>query len=298
MAFRLRPDESIAHGLRRLARKELASAADILRKTDPPEEASIHDARTHVKKARAIFELVRADEGHGLDGSAKRLRSVNRALSRLRDADAMLEILTTLRKEAPDVLSAGVATRVRRQLVAHKRAVMKRAGKKKAWNDAVKELRKLRRVAKAWQPDHRDFRALAAGLRQSHRRGRKAKARAVESGRAADFHEWRKQMKALWYELRLVEPCGARIRRDAGVLRRTQRWLGDDHNIVVLCEELSQDASICGGAADLDRIRLAADRYQCGLRQKAIDETKQLYARKPGAYVRGIQGAWKKWTQG
>ena len=35
-------------------------------------------------------------------------------------------------------------------------------------------------------------------------------ARARKGQRAADFHEWRKQIKALWYELRLVEGPSAR----------------------------------------------------------------------------------------
>src|SRR4051812_6805516 len=96
MAYRLRRDESVANGLRRLGRKEPGAAAVELRRTTPPADEAIHDARKSVKKARAILQVIDADDGSGLSGCRKRLRSVNRTLSALRDADAMIEVLTKL----------------------------------------------------------------------------------------------------------------------------------------------------------------------------------------------------------
>jgi CHAD domain-containing protein len=122
---------------------------------------------------------------------------------------------------------------------------------------------------------------------------RKAMARARKRQRADDFHEWRKQIKALWYELRLVEGASPRIRQDVIALHRAESWLGDEHNMVVLCDELSKDATICDGRADLDRIRLAADRFQCELREKALARAKRIYARRPGEYADAIRRAWK-----
>src|SRR5262249_20432515 len=42
MAYRLRRDESIPTGLRRLARKELSAASEELRRGDPPSDEAIH----------------------------------------------------------------------------------------------------------------------------------------------------------------------------------------------------------------------------------------------------------------
>jgi hypothetical protein len=118
-------------------------------------------------------------------------------------------------------------------------------------------------------------------------------ARARKRQRAADFHEWRKQIKALWYELPLVDGHTPRVRRDMDALHRAETSLGDDHNLVVLCEELSKDPSVCGGAADLQRVRLAAMRYQCGLRKKALEGTRRIFSRKPGAFVKEVKAAWR-----
>ena len=291
MAFRLRPGESVSRGLRRLAKKELLSAHDELRKTNPPHDESIHEARKSIKKVRAVMELIAADQGRGLAGCQKRVRKVNRTLSGLRDADAMLAVLTKLRNRYRRLFDEHTFARLRRRLSSHKKAAMKAAQDDGAWKTVDRELRKLRTKAKRWQPTHRRFGALEEGIQVTYRRGRKAFARAREKQGAAEFHEWRKQIKALWYQLRLVERCSPGIGKDVRVLHQAETLLGEDHNVVVLCEELSKDASLC----DVASLRRAADRYECALRQKAIASAVRVYASRPGNYVRRVRDAWKRW---
>jgi hypothetical protein len=81
------------------------------------------------------------------------------------------------------------------------------------------------------------------------------------------------------------------------VLHRAERWLGDEHNVAVLCEELSRTGSVCDGLIDLDRLRPSADRYQCALRNKALASARPIYARTAASYVRAIRRDWKKWCQ-
>src|SRR3981189_1948536 len=113
MAYRLRQQESVADGLRRLARKALQSARDRLRRTSPPSDEAVHEARKSVKKVRAIVRLIEAAGGRGIGKSKKQLRTVNRTLSRLRDADVMIESLAMLRHDYPHLLSEHTVARVR-----------------------------------------------------------------------------------------------------------------------------------------------------------------------------------------
>jgi len=297
MAFRLRPDESVTDGLRRLARKELKAARDGLRQASPPGDEAIREARKSVKKVRAIAQLIAADDGGGLADSPKELRGVSRTLSALRDADAMLETLTKLRKKNARLMSEHSFARLRRWLSGRKQSAMDVAERDKAWSAVDRRLRKIRGAAKRWKPEHPRFRALAAGIHAAHKRGRKRLAQAKDGG-AADYHEWRKEMKALWYSLRLIEDCAAGVRKDVEQLHNAERWLGDDHNLVVLCAELSNDASVCGGPADLERVRLAIDRYQNSLRGQAIAATRRIYGLKSGAYLRRVKRAWKARRKG
>jgi CHAD domain-containing protein len=286
--------EQVPDGLRRVAKEQLRSISKRLSRRARPSDTAIHQARKNVKKVRAILEVVGGDRGRGLGKSSKRLQAINKRLSVLRDAHAMVETLRKLRSHDRKAVKARVFARASRHLVAHKRAAMKAASRKGMWRDLVRSARTIRRGVKRWEPVHRRFGALAEGIRAAHRRGRKAMARARKRQRASDFHEWRKEMKVLWYELRLVEAAGPRIRRDAGALHRAESWLGDEHNLAVLCDELSKDASVCDGRVDLDRVQLAADRYQCELRKKALARARRIYARTPRDYAESVTRAWKK----
>src|SRR5262249_40394324 len=231
MAFRLRPDESIAHGIRRLARNELVSACVRLKGAERPNEDALHEARRSVKKVRAIIHLVESDNGRRFEGSRKQLRRANRVLSKARDADAMKEILAKLLDRQPRLLSNHTSAHLRRQLSTHTDALARATGREEPWKGVVEALRAVKKTVKRWSQSHNGFSGLAPGLRATHRSGRKAMTRAIGRQRADAFHEWRKQIKALWYELRMIQDCSGKIRKDVAALGRAETCLGDDHNI-------------------------------------------------------------------
>jgi len=127
MAFQLQPDESMSKGFQRLARKELKAAVGEIRRSQSPRDDAVHEARKHVKKVRAILQLIDDDDGDGLDRCEKRLRSVNRKLSELRDADVMMETLASLRKRYPHLFSEHTFALAQRMLSARKRDAWKAA---------------------------------------------------------------------------------------------------------------------------------------------------------------------------
>src|SRR5438046_811176 len=89
MAFRLRTDESVGDGLKRVVKKELRSAVKELADAELSEEA-IHQARKSVKKVRAVLQLISKNSSDVIDRDAKRLRRSSRLLSPLRDAEAVV----------------------------------------------------------------------------------------------------------------------------------------------------------------------------------------------------------------
>jgi CHAD domain-containing protein len=295
VSFELKPREQVDRGLRRLARKELRAARRVLDETHPPTPDGIHEARKSLKKVSAIAGLIDADGGRGVDAAAKRLRKIGRKLSRVRDADAMFEIVTKLHRSAPRLMDAQSLKALRAWLVSQRRAVLAAAGKKNRWQRLDEDLRALRRKAKSWQPSHRAFGALSRGVADSLRCGKKALAKAATRRRADDFHRWRKEIKRLWYELRLIERADARVARDVRALHRAETWLGDDHNVVVLCAALSRNGSGPGRSINIERLKAAADLYHDRARRKAIVAVRHIYTRKPGQYLRGLKRTWRAW---
>jgi CHAD domain-containing protein len=222
VSFELKPREQVNRGLRRLVRKELRGARRALDAKHPPTPDSIHEARKSLKKVRAIVALIDADDGRGVGRAKKRLRKIGRTLSRVRDADAMFEIVAKLHRIAPRLLDAPSLKALRTWLAGRRSAALAAAGKKNTWHRVEDDLQTLRRKAKRWRPSHRAFGALSRGIADSLQRGKKALARARKHRRADDFHRWRKQIKSLWYELRLLGPAAARVARDVRALHRAE----------------------------------------------------------------------------
>ncbi len=293
MAFELRNSESARRGLRRLARKDLASARDAISGAVPPSEEAIHAARKSVKKVRAVLRLIDADDGRGLRGAKRRLRKVNRTLSCLRDADAMIQTLATLKKHHPSLFSEHGYARIHRGLVARRRRAFAAARRDGAWKDAARCLRGLRYSARAWRTRHRGFPALAPGIRAIGKRARRALARARQTNAAVDFHAWRKEMKALWYALRLAGAGTGAIVRDIRALHSAEQWLGDDHNLVILCAALTQDSSACRGPLEVKRLQDAVNATQAMLRRKAIAGTHRIFAIPPRHYLARVDRAYR-----
>jgi CHAD domain-containing protein len=289
MAYSLKPNESVGRGLSRVAREQLEAAQDELKKTNPPGDEAVHDARKRVKKVRAILAILDEDDGRGRKGCKKRLQKISRRLSSFRDADAMVEMLGKLKARVPRQLHEQTVRRVRRDLLSRKTALQQAATRHGVWTDLARDLAKVRRQAKRWRPAHRQFQGLAAGIRTAYREGRRAAACAKETETASDFHEWRKEMKKLWYELRLIQEGRPVLAKAVAALHRAESWLGDDHNIVVLCAQLSRNGSLDDAAG----LREAARRYQRELRRQVLSSMQRFYARKPGDYIRHVERAWK-----
>jgi CHAD domain-containing protein len=296
MAFRLRPDESVSRGLKRLARKELRSATGSLSSAKADRDEAVHDARRSVKKVRAILDILEEDGGRGLGKDRKRLRQISRSLSQLRDADVRVQTLDLLRRHAPNAVAPHTFALIRSKLLSDKQR-LGQAPMRAAMATAVKMLGKSRRSAARWRSKHKNFRALSAAIRSARRQGRLAMNRARISQGAADFHEWRKWAKTLWYELRLFERAGPGVRADIRALRKIETWLGEDHNVVVLWERILGDPSFARGCGNLEKLRQASERYQDQLRRKALARGTKLYAAPPAAYAAYVTRSWRQWQR-
>jgi hypothetical protein len=91
-----------------------------------------------------------------------------------------------------------------------------------------------------------------------------------------------------------VERCSPRIRRDVDALRHAEEWLGTDHDVVVLCDELSHGAR-AEQRFDLERVRIAAAGYQRQLRARALASIRPLYAKASRGYADSVRGDWQTW---
>jgi hypothetical protein len=291
---RLKRGESIRHGLRRVSRQELRAARKALSARHRPTDRAIHAARRSLKKVRAVLALVEADvHGRPLGKSRKCLRTINRALSPLRDADAMMASLDHLLEADPQLFHPLARAAVRRRLVARKRALMRHARTDGTWKTVLDGLEELTAASDKWRLRHRGFSAITSTLARTHRRARRRMTVAEATNHAVDFHALRKELKMLWNQLRLLDRGGRVLHADVVALHQAEAALGDDHNIAVLVRELREQVEEGSAAIDRQRLRRVATRCQHALRQRALRRVRRIFEFSAAGYVERIRRAWK-----
>jgi CHAD domain-containing protein len=309
MAYRLDPGLSTAAEVRRALGEQIGRAAHELRVPGGPSAEGVHDVRKHVKKARSLLRLARADVGAGVARHANaELRRVNADLARQRDADALVEALDLLAaaEPPPDPATADALARVRDQLVGRAEAV--RAG------DAVDQAtvrgaaRTLEQVA-AWlervPAQAEGWDALGPGLARSHRRGRAALAALPDEPSAEELHEWRKRVKDLWYHQRLLRRLWPEVQRP--IIEAADQLadvLGQEHDLALLVEvvsavdtgldtELDTALELVVDPGDRDLVVAVADARRGDLQVVARDLGARLYADDERAWERRHRAWWE-----
>jgi hypothetical protein len=78
-------------------------------------------------------------------------------------------------------------------------------------------------------------------------------------------------------------------------LKEIETWLGDDHNLVVLCEMMRNGDARFGGPEEIEFMSPILEHVQKELRQRAISFAERVYQQKPRVFTREIERLWDSW---
>ena len=237
------------------------------------------------KKVRAILKLVRPELGEIYAPENAKLRDIARKLSQFRDAAAMIETFSDLKRRYGRGIVASRFSSVRTALAKQKKQAVVTKDVRALLMETGSALRQIGESAAAWPLRNDGFEAIEPGLRQTYRRGRKALARARKDPRPENYHELRKRVKDLWYHIRLI---GIEEEHEQQ-LKDLETWLGNDHNLVLLRAGIAANPASYGSAQDTDLVLSLIDQYQEKLRNDALASGTRLYKEKPGEYIRRIK---------
>lgn len=209
--------------------------------------AGVHLARKGLRRARATLALGGAALGPGAALVDRELRDLNRDLSPLRDAHALVETLERLLRGelAPDARALlgrarRAAAAARAQAARQARADDRGLGRRRAL------LRVLRAALRAlpWaqlQPEHWRG-AVAASLQRTARAGERARA----SGDGEDWHDWRRRARRLSQQQRALK--SARLGGDAPKFDKHQiERLGEAQDLTLLLESCGKGSPFAKG---------------------------------------------------
>jgi CHAD domain-containing protein len=246
MSYRIEPDESLARGVRRVAREQAERALTSLGEAEDEPGPAIHDARKRFKKIRAVLRLVRLHVGEEVfDRENVAWRDAGRLLSDAREADVAPETLELLETSFDPVLAGDAFDALREQLRDRGNAVLEDALHPGGPVDEVVErVREARDRIALWPVAELDPGAVAAGFEKVYGRGRARLDDAYDdpSDPPAAFHEWRKRAKYLWYHLRLLAPAWPEILEPrAEEQHGLTNLLGDANDLSDLLALLAED---------------------------------------------------------
>ena len=267
MSYGLAFSELPAESVERVRREQLEAAAESLQRDEDPVEA-IHDARKRIKKTRALLRLARP----GLKPNAYRrrnreLRDAGRQMSDVRDADVLVETV--------DELAERFVGRHPKRFFAAIRDDLASSGEA----DPAEHAARLAVLARdEWPLRGLDADALADAITRSYTRGREAFERSTGQPSTENLHDWRKRVKDLWYQQRLLEATWPGVvKAQAKEAKRLSKLLGCDHDLAVLA-----------GAVEEPQLQQLIDERRAELLAEARALGRRVYAERPKAFARRV----------
>ncbi len=288
MSYRLSLERPAPDAVRAVARERAEHALGVLRETAPDDPATaVHDVRKDTKKLRALLRLLQPAIDPGLRrGENRAIAAIAQRLSGSRDAEVLAGLAADLRERAVGQAPETTFIAVHDALASRVDADGGLDGQVPA---AAAQLEALAERIDTWPLDEVRPRTLVAGLERSYRRGRDDLERVRRRpGDPERLHEWRKRVKDLWYQERLLRDAWPGVMKaQAAELDELGELLGDDHDLAVLRDELTAPDGVGAGiASDLQPVVAAIDDRRGDLQERALATGARVYAEKPSAFAR------------
>jgi len=283
----------LAAGLTRVAAGRAEKALERLHASSAGEAETadaVHGARKDMKKLRTVLRLLRDGLGTKLYKKENaRFRDAARALSETRDAEVRLETLDAL-AERQEALPEEAVESWRMILDRDREAAANAARDEPAVAAAIALIEAGLEGIRGWELDGDSWKLIDASLTRTYRRGRRAMKAAAKRRGEADFHEWRKRAKDLWYELRLLGGAWpGPLEATAEEAHKLTELLGEHHDLAVLREDLRQRNL---GEEETAALEAAIARRQEGLAADAFPLGRRLYAERPKGFSRRMRRYW------
>ena len=296
MEYRLRQGESVPAGVRRMVAEQLDKAVEHLGCPDGKRDAHIHEARKATKRLRALVRLVRCglgDEVYALENQC--YRDAGQRLSGLRDATVLVETLDRLVEFLGNDVPKSRFARVRTWLMERRdRAYVDSSNQ--VVQEVIAELVQARERLENWNLQREGWGGIRVGVQRIYARGRRdfAAAYALPSDEA--FHDWRKQVKYLWYHTQILEPIWPPVMQALiEELDQLGELLGQDHDLAVLRTTVLAEFPRAGATATLMALEKRIDERRSRMQAQARLLGERIYLERPRDFTRRLGGYWRVW---
>ena len=296
MEYRLKQSESVPEGVRRMATEQLDKAVEHLGCPDGKRDEHIHEARKAIKRLRALVRLVRGDLADGVYALENQCyRDAGQRLSGLRDATVLVETLDRLVESLGNDVPKSRFAQVRVWLVERRDRTYVDISNRVV-QEVIADLAQARERLESWNLQREGWGGIRMGVQRIYARGRRdfAAAYALPSDEA--FHDWRKQVKYLWYHTQILENVWPPVMQSlAGELDQLGELLGQDHDLAVLRLMVRTEFPRAGATATLMALERRIDERRSRMQAQARLLGERIYLERPRAFSRRLGGYWRVW---
>jgi len=282
LRLHLRRGEAIGEELKIIARLHLENAlAELAGNNVSPEP--VHEARTSIKKVRAIVQLASPALGSvRRDLISELIHDAAMRLAPLRDSEVQVQTLDLLIEanglmpEEYSSLRGGLADIAKQRRVNDVRQIPRVRG----------FLEEAARSVKEWPLDPLQGKDVRRRIRRIYRRGRSLLEFCNSSKDPDDFHTFRKTVKQLWYAVRITSlfwpKQGADLITELGLMGELA---GKERDFTLLAETLRQGPS---NKASQRLISIIGEELP-KLRKATLSAASTFYEPKPKNFVEPLE---------
>lgn len=297
MSYQLNVYENLRDGLRRITIERVDYAIEQLGKSKGDRDKQIHESRKSFKQIRAVLRLLRGtlDELTYIQEN-ETYRDAGRTLGPLRDAFVRMQTLEEALLEIDNPEANGAASFLREKLQAcYDEAHHSLVEDRTIGDEVIGTLETARERISEWELDAEGFTLIEGGLKKNYGKGVKAMHAAFEDDFSAEaYHDWRKRVKYLWNQMRILETLNPQMLTALiEQLDQLGDLLGDANDLAVLQEDLRNYAitDTPGGQILLQ----ALENRRINLLRQTEELGKRIYTEAPGMFVARIRGYY--WVQ-
>jgi CHAD domain-containing protein len=215
------------------------------------------------------------------------VRKIGRLVSDLRDAQVRLQTFIQLRDKAAKNSKRQVFPRTEELLLLERESFSAAFA---GWQrEALPRLESVKSRLMAWPLDGLNWKQICNAVCKIYRRGQRALAETIDDPDAENFHAWRKRVKDVWYQLRILQPLNRTVleemAHDADVL---SELLGIEHDLDFLLARLEKESGDEAFADELARLRKLIGKRCKRLRRDALELGRRFYAEPSKAFAKRI----------
>ena len=288
MAFRLKLREPLPEGLKRVFCEQIDSALRLCQNPAKQRGVTVHEVRKHLKKLRAAMRLAIGVVAKNCHAEKNRcVRDIGRLVSDLRDAQVRLQTFIQLRHKMTKNSDEQRFPRTEELLLLERESFSAAfAGWQK---EAIPQLESLKGRLMAWPLDGLDMKEICNAVCKIYRRGQRALAKAIDDPEPENFHAWRKRVKDVWYQLRILQPLNRTVLEemayDAEILGEL---LGNEHDLEFLRARLERESGDEALGNELAKLQKLISKRTQRLRRDALELGRRFYAEPSKAFAKRI----------